>query len=102
MFHELDLLESHGMSLKLINRVAGKWEEVAIRLHFSADRIEVLRRDSHHQCDPACRNMFTRWLDGEGREPRTWGTLIATLNEANLSTVAHELDKMINASQHVN
>ena len=94
-FHELDLFERYGKKLKLIKRVAGKWERIATRLYFPADTIEVIRRDSHHQCDPACRTMFTRWLDGEGRKPVTWETLVAALHEAHLSSIAHELDKII-------
>ena len=35
--------------------------------------------------------MFTRWLQGNGREPRTWRTLIVALEEANLHTIAQEL-----------
>ena len=48
--------------------------------------------------------MFNRWLDGEGRKPRTWGTLVTVLYEADLSSVANELEKMIscaNESEHV-
>ena len=95
VFHELDLLERHGKKLQLIKRITGKWERVATRLHFPADAIEVISRDSHHQCDSSCRTMFSRWLDGEGREPRTWGTLVTVLYEADLSSVANELEKMI-------
>ena len=98
VFHELDLLERHGKKLQLIKRITGKWERVATRLHFPVDAIEVISRDSHHQCDSACRTMFSRWLDGEGREPRTWGTLVTVLYEADLSSVANELEKMINCA----
>ena len=91
VFHELDLLERHGKKLQLIKRITGKWERVATRLYFPVDAIEVISRDSHHQCDSACRTMFSRWLDGEG-EPRTWGTLVAVVYEADLSSVANELE----------
>ena len=105
VFHELDLLERHGKKLQLIKRITGKWERVATRLYFPVDAIEVISRDSHHRCDSACRTMFSRWLDGEGREPRTWGTLVAVLYEADLSSIANELEKMIscaNESERVN
>ena len=98
VFHELDLLERHGKKLQLIKRITGKWEQVATRLYFPADAIEVISRDSYHQCDSACRTMFSRWLDGEGREPRTWGTLVTVLKEADLSSVANELEKLISCA----
>ena len=94
--HELDLFERGGKKLKLFKRVAGKWERVAVRLHFPVDTIEVISRDSHHQCDPACRSMFYKWLDGEGRKPITWGTLVSVLYESELSSVAQELDGIVN------
>ena len=97
-FHELDLFERHGKKLELIKHIAGKWERVATRLHFPPETIEVTTRDYCHQCDAACRSMFTRWLNGEGRKPITWGTLIIALNEADLSSVAQELDKMISCT----
>ena len=103
-FHELDLFEQHGKKLKLIKRVTANWEDVATRLHFPGYTIKAISRDGQHQSDQACRSMFTRWLDGEGRKPITWGTLIDALNEADLSSVAQELDKMINStskSKHV-
>ena len=78
--------------------VASKWKRVATRLYFSQEKIDAISLDSHHQCDPACHTMFTRWLDGEGRGPKTWRSLIAALREADLSSVAHELDEMINCT----
>ena len=103
-FHELDLFEQRGKKLKLIKRVAANWEDVATRLHFPGYTIKAISRDCQHQSDQACRSMFTRWLDGEGRKPITWGTLIDALNETDLSSVAQELDKMINStnkSKHI-
>ena len=38
--------------------------------------------------------MFTRWLEGQGREPRTWRTLIVALEEADLLTIAQELQSI--------
>ena len=98
VFHELDLLERYDKKLQLVKRVASKWKRVATRLYFSQETIDAISLDSHHQCDPACRTMFTRWLDGEGRGPKTWRTLIAALCEADLSSVAHELDEMISCT----
>ena len=106
VFHELDLLERHSKKLQLIKQITstGKWERVATQLYFPADAIELISRDAHHRCDSTCRTMFSRWLDGEGREPRTWGTLVTVLYEADLSSVANELERMTscaNESEHV-
>ena len=97
-FHQLDLFERHGKKLKLIKRITAKWERVATRLQFHHSTIETISRDCHHKADPACRSMFAKWLDGEGLQPATWRTLIAALREAELSSVAQELDKMVNGT----
>ena len=44
--HELDLLEYSNKQLKLIDRVAYKWEDIAIRLHFEGHSISEIKQDS--------------------------------------------------------
>ena len=48
----------------------------------------------YHQPVPACRTMFTQWLEGNGCKPTSWKTLIIALKEAKLSTHAEELENM--------
>ena len=94
--HELDLIEYNNKQLKLIDRVAYKWEDIAIRLHFEGHSISEINRDSHFQARPACQKMFIKWTQGVGRKPTTWKTLITALKEAGLGEVADELHKVIN------
>ena len=70
------------------------WENVAVQLHFDDHTIMTIKRDSQ-QPDCACHSMFTEWLNGKGRKPVTWRRLVNVLYEADLSSVAQELDKMI-------
>ena len=93
--HQLDLLECSSKSLKLIQRVATKWEVVATRLYFEGHTIETIRKDCPQQTESACRSVLTKWLDGEGREPRSWRTLKAVLNEADFSSIAQEMEELI-------
>ena len=94
--HQLCYLNYNNRTIKVIERVASKWEHVATQLYFEGHLINTVKRDSHFQADAACRDMFTKWLEGMGREPVTWGTLINALYEANLSSVAKELGKIFN------
>ena len=80
--------------LKITDRVSAKWKDVALRLHFEGHCIDIIEINCHYQAVPACRTMFTRWLEGYGHKPKTWRTLIIALKEANLSTVAEKLEKM--------
>ena len=80
--HQLDLLEGNGKSVKLINVVASNWDSIALRLHFEHFDIEQIKRDYYQQCALACRTMFSEWLDGKGRSPASWNTLIKALRES--------------------
>ena len=92
--HELERFEQCSLIIRIIDRVAPKWKGVALRLYFEDHCIEVNEMNCHYQAVPACRTMFTRWLEGYGRKPTTWRTLIIALKEENLYTLAEELEKM--------
>ena len=88
--HELDLKEGNGKTVRLISRVAADWVRVATRLHFKGHDIRRLRADRRGALD-TCHEMFMEWLDGKGRSPQTWETVIIALEEAELSKVASDL-----------
>ena len=98
VFHELSLFERHGKRLRLIERVNAKWQQLAEQLHFPHYTIESINQSCFYQCDSACRSMFTQWLNGKGRKPTTWATLIKALYDADLSSVAQELSEMIDGT----
>ena len=68
-----------------------------MHLHFEDHCINVIEMNCHYQPVPACHAMFSQWLQGNGREPRTWRTLIVALEEANLHTIAQELQSIFPA-----
>ena len=39
--------------------------------------------------------MFSDWLEGKGRQPTTWETLIKALEEADFSEVANDLKDVL-------
>ena len=95
--HQLEYLEHHSLIIKTIDRVAAEWKRVALHLHFEDHCIKVIEMNCHYQPVSACRSMFSQWLEGKGREPRTWRTLIVVLEEANLHTIAQKLRNLFPA-----
>ena len=89
--YELDRIKGNGKTVKVISRVAAKWEEVATRLHFEGHDISRIKKDEHYQSFDACRSMFVEWLEGKGRTPTTWETIIKVLEEVELANVASDL-----------
>ena len=88
--HELDRITGNGKTVRVINRAASVWEKVATRLHFEGHDILTIRKNEH-QAEDACRTMFMEWLEGKGRTPTTWETVIKALDEAELAEVAKDL-----------
>ena len=82
--------------MKIIETVAARWEEVALALHFEGHILRNIRYDPHIQCiDTSCREMFQKWLDGEGREPVTWKTLMDALIDIGFVTEVEDLQEII-------
>ena len=98
--HELDLLKSSKKTVRVINTIAHKWDEVATRLYFEVHDIKRIQQDCPLQVRKASREMIMEWLEGEGslRKPITWATLIEALNEAELSEVAKDIVSILQES----
>ena len=93
--HQLDFLERNGKTVRLIHTVATNWKTVADRLYFKNYDINRIERANHSRKVSACRAMFNEWLNGEGRQPATWNTLIKVLREANLSEIVSDLKDVL-------
>lgn len=98
---ELQCLRGRGgRRVRVIQGVAAKWEYLADALHFESSVIEIVRRDTFHQTEAACREVLQRWLEGlEGtRQPVNWGTLIDSLLEAGFVDIAEDLQEVVGDS----
>ena len=92
--YELDRITGSGKTVKVINRAAHEWKKVATRLYFEGHDILTIQRNEH-QVEDACRTMFIEWLEGKGRTPTTWETVINALEEAELADVAKDLKDIL-------
>ena len=75
---------------------AANWKRLATRLYFEYRHINRIELDTHFRCREACWQVCSEWLGGAGRKPANWETLIAALNEAELSELAKDLKIIIN------
>ena len=97
-WHHLDLIEGNGKTVRVIKQAAAKWKSVATRLHFKIDDLSRIGKDYHQQSLNACQSVFMEWLQGRGRKPTTWDTVIKALEEADLSEPAADLKIVFSAS----
>ena len=93
--HHLDLIEIGGKCIKIIQATASKWKQFATRLHFEPGDIECIRSDKPSQCYEACWEVCSQWLNGVGRKPTNWKTVIKVLKEIDLSEIALDLESII-------
>ena len=82
---------------EVVNEVSTDWEKLALALHL---RGEIIREQSQFQAEAACHNVLQRWLNGEGRQPVTWDTLVNCLEDIGHGTFAGYLTKELNRSAH--
>ena len=68
-----------------MTQVAAKWQFVATHLRMEPCIIDVVLKNNPNDCQGACWDMLNRWLRKEhhnGKEERTWSTLLTALGEA--------------------
>ena len=82
-----------GRKVRVIERVAPDWKDLAIALGFDQSRIKTIEKDYRGSREEACQEIFMRWLDGEHDlvQPCTWDTLIKCLRRATFGDVASSL-----------
>ena len=79
----------------VIRAVAPFWERFALHLEMDKTMINIWKRDSTGQVEDTTRKLFDHWLDGNGREPITWKTLIQALHETDLPVIASDVEKIL-------
>ena len=78
--------------------MAAKWRELADLLEFEPSVTDTI--DGKHKGDPtlACREVFTRWLKGEGESSNpSWGDLLEALGDLKFKVLADDLRSKLNA-----
>ena len=90
------LNDKEGRTVKLIEGVAAKWEQLAYILQFSSAVVRTVQRDTNN-CTAACEEVLYRWLNGsEGtRQPVSWATLIECLRDCDFIMLARDLENTL-------
>ena len=91
---ELQALQHTTKQINIIESIAAKWEGVALQLSIGKNRIDIIRCNSPHDVEKACRRMLGWWLDTE-RDRATWRRLISALKVNRLFALAHDIEKAL-------
>ena len=80
-----------GRTVKVVENICAVWKKLSLALQFPGGVISAVERSQHFQVEAACLTMLQRWLDGEGRQPVTWETLVECLEDIGHCTLASNL-----------
>jgi hypothetical protein len=70
-------------SLDIAERIADSYEKVGIELLQDSNGVKVtnIYKDNHHKIVDTSNNILRVWLEGNGKTPVTWRTLIQVLKK---------------------
>ena len=87
------VLVAHPTEQELFHHVACKlgadWKRFAIYLGFKNARIQ--QANSVQSLEHKANDILVAWLKGSGNKPKSWATILAALESAELSELACEI-----------
>ena len=92
--HQLQDLRRDSVVVNIIRAIAPSWEKFALYLMMDRNMIDIWKRDAY-QVEDAAMKLFGHWLDGNGRQPISWKTLIQALRENDLPIIATDVEEIL-------
>jgi hypothetical protein len=92
--HQLQRLCRDSIVVSVIRAVAPSWEKFALYLEMERNVIDIWKRNAD-EVEDAARKLFGHWLDGNGRKPISWKTLIQALCENDLPIIATDVEEIL-------
>ena len=85
----LPIRDNPKESICIIAQIGARYLQFGVLLlnDTTGDVVAAIAADKHDS-EAINQEIFRRWLNGEGRQPATWETLIQVLNDARLSELA--------------
>ena len=94
--HQLQRLCGGDVIVNIIRAVAPSWEKFALCLMMERNMIDIWKRSiGPGEVEDATRKVFGHWLDGNGRQPISWKTLIQALHENDLPIIATDVEEIL-------
>ena len=83
--------------MDIITAITQDWKNFGIYFDFdeTGRTLNCIAKDYHYHSIDCCTQMMTEWLEGSGRQPATWATLIDLLKDAEMNDLAQQLVTII-------
>ena len=84
-------------TINLAERIGVKYKSLGIQLLEDATGsiTDAIEKECHFLTVDIILKIFKRWVEGRGRKPITWATLIEVLKNIQLSTLAHDIEQSL-------
>lgn len=92
----LKLKSGDGEEVSVITSLAPDWKQIGVFMDFdeNGQHLDVIAADQTLRTPvDRCQKMFQHWLNGNGRDPFSWSTVIEILRDAKKG---NEADKLVN------
>ena len=92
------MISPSGKTIQIINHIAADWHNrVGIHLNFDPTGRTLALIRAHNPSDPkaCCIDMMKEWLEGKGRQPANWATLLRVLKDAEFCVLAEEVEQLL-------
>ena len=88
-----------GGSIKTVRQCSSKYYDIGVFLlnDNNADMVKSLETEHQRNADRIMKEVFKSWIDGAGKKPTTWNTIIAVLRNVELGTLADMLQDAISS-----
>ncbi len=86
-----------GKRVEIIKTIAPHWNKFGIYFDFDETGLTLDCIAKKHSFNPidCCTQMMKEWLEGRGRQPATWATLIDLLKDAEMNDFAQQLEETL-------
>ena len=82
---------SSNLSRLVVPHVSHQWRDIGINLDIHPDRLDVVAADCSQDELECCMKVFNFWLNGEGKGPKTWNTVLDVLCTIGCSHLAESV-----------
>ena len=80
----MKLVAEDGTEIRIIEEIAATVEQIANALQINPAVYRSDYRTQNGNVERVTQRILERWLDGEGRKPVTWVTLIQAIKDAGI------------------
>ena len=81
----------------VVPAVAAKWRELATYLGLEPHVITAAHADQS-SAEDSCLNVLLKWIDGAGKQPKTWITVLEAMRLAGFTETAKELEVKVRSN----